>query len=694
MIPVQERTSHTIREGGGEEEVMGVSTDANDNLFLILNLTNIYSNPGLALGREPLTNAWDSHLAAGQTRPVEITLPTTESPSYIVQDRGVGLSREGVQDTFTYSKSTKRNSETEVGMFGLGSKAPLASVPMFTVEAVKDGLKNSAIIKKNDEGRPVRRFLIEDLETDEPNGVKITIPIPQKDHEKFRTDMLDMLVYWRGPLLVDGKDVADAVRDHVSGVSNHHQRGYRPSRPLDLGKALTLDELVADGMDNSNPGPLKVDDDLYVLPWHRQNSKIVMGNVPYPVPTETNGRSSHSFIAWVPVGSVKMTPSRESLEESATTKQTIQAIADRIEEFKTDTIAKEVAKGDTVWEKAKNKAFMHDLLNTYFGTYSGYPDLIDDVDGWQVDMTYDSAYRSRIEAIGKNLLNTVGRDITAVVNFPFKGVSNNHVAQLKMLPNVGRNRNDVLLLRGDIEGMPSIDWSDVPELPKRMKEEIREQGAKKPRKPTLYNFTSAESLSFSVEKYEGDKRVLYAFDENKSWLWRTLFPDDVIASLRSDQENRFKRLHPGAKDITSIEPGAVKDLIRKLTKADKKWIAFNAARKMFSDAVSVQSDWKKIKNPAFREVAKVRPSEHFRKLREYATGVAEYYWQRLELSTDEEEILRNIGRTQIHSARFGDIFGHWSTPDSSIPLLQSVHIDSSVIDDAILYINAKYKENK
>lgn len=186
-----------------EEVAMGFHEEA--NAILLNTLIRQYSNPYLATLRELTSNARDSHIVSGQTRPVEVNLPHELSPALIIEDFGTGLSRNDLKLYGQFGQSTKRDSNDLVGAFGLGAKSPLAMSSQFTVSSVKNGKRNTVIIQRREDGAPTMGFLPETDATGEPNGVKITIPT--SEGKKFRKAIEEgFFIGWgNDELLVDGE---------------------------------------------------------------------------------------------------------------------------------------------------------------------------------------------------------------------------------------------------------------------------------------------------------------------------------------------------------------------------------------------------------------------------------------------------------------------------------------------------------
>ena len=92
----------------------------NSKAFKILS-SNLYKYKTLAICRELICNAYDSHTQAGKKDvPVVVTAPTTINPNFSVEDFGVGLSKEEVEQIYTtYFESTKNSTNELVGGLGI-----------------------------------------------------------------------------------------------------------------------------------------------------------------------------------------------------------------------------------------------------------------------------------------------------------------------------------------------------------------------------------------------------------------------------------------------------------------------------------------------------------------------------------------------------------------------------------------------
>lgn len=205
MIVNESRVETTSNIVFDEDVAMGF--DASANAFLVNNLIKQYSDPYLAALREYTSNARDAHAAVGQTRPVEVSLPSPLAPNLVIEDFGTGLSREELKGYGQFGASTKRDSNDYVGGFGLGSKSGLAMASQFSVTSVKDGKRNTVIVRRDETGAPSMGFLPEqDVDASVPNGTRVTIPTSERDRF-LRAIEANFFYGWeQGTITIDGDE--------------------------------------------------------------------------------------------------------------------------------------------------------------------------------------------------------------------------------------------------------------------------------------------------------------------------------------------------------------------------------------------------------------------------------------------------------------------------------------------------------
>ena len=164
----------------------GESGEATVNLsqlsLFVGNMISNYNFPEIATFREWVSNAHDSHVRTGQTRPIEVVLPSMLQPTFSVKDCGIGMSGREVIDVYLdFGSSTKRDDNTGIGGFGQGGKSALAIASQYTMSAVKDGLKNVFIFERSASGGVAYKRVINDVPTDEENGILVSVSVDRPE---------------------------------------------------------------------------------------------------------------------------------------------------------------------------------------------------------------------------------------------------------------------------------------------------------------------------------------------------------------------------------------------------------------------------------------------------------------------------------------------------------------------------------
>ena len=175
----------------------GISTDTEDLAMLVGILRDkLYSNKALAVLREYATNAYDAHVQAGMPdRPIRIGLPTDMDHQLVIRDFGPGLTEEDIYQVFLkYGRSTKRNDNVALGMFGIGAKAGFAYNDAFTITSYCGGMKKiyHAVIDESKIGRADKLW----EEPSEETGIEIKVPVRPQDRYTFYSEASTLFRYW------------------------------------------------------------------------------------------------------------------------------------------------------------------------------------------------------------------------------------------------------------------------------------------------------------------------------------------------------------------------------------------------------------------------------------------------------------------------------------------------------------------
>lgn len=180
-------------EASGVQENTQFSIEMNAAAVDILS-SKIYTNNYLAIVRELSCNAWDAHVSIGtENKPFEVWFPNMLKSEFRVRDYGPGLAHEDIMTLYTtYFGSDKRNTNSVIGGFGLGSKSPLAYTDQFTTRSYHGGVVRTYAIFKDDQGLP-NCSLVDAQPSSEPNGLEVSVPVQANDHYKFTNEASALL---------------------------------------------------------------------------------------------------------------------------------------------------------------------------------------------------------------------------------------------------------------------------------------------------------------------------------------------------------------------------------------------------------------------------------------------------------------------------------------------------------------------
>lgn len=496
-IPNAQVVNHHI---GDVLEDIPMSMKAEDFSHLAFMFENMYPNPIAAVVREYATNAWDSHVFAGNPNPIEVTLPTEDSLLFVVKDYGLGMSIDTVRETFAfYGASSKRETNAVAGQLGIGSKSALAYAPGFTVTAVQAGVSCTIYSTKDEHGLGMLKVM-DTRATDEPDGVTVQVPVERHDVHRFIQAAERLFQFWEeGTVLIDGEP---------------------PAVPNWRTTALPLDQWDHTLLVRNNVG--------------LDSSYVVMGNVPYPVSDANVGRETVRFVAVLNISDVDFAPSREDVRHTPHTDATLAELNDYIKVSYKRAIAAHLATAQTAWEETMLKVLWMDRGMSVRGNIWTY-----DPDAWRRKARKHSRY---------NVSYLTGADVHVITGFKAQNLST--VARERMVEHIGgvtRNVSFVVLPTGcagvaAIDGHPRLyNWDDIcgaakpaPGAPK----------VKRPKVETRYSVMNAGSMT-ADELAEVKGKVLYLMPD--SHYSHGDLGCTVVVLRSSNQLPRVKRYVPRIK---------------------------------------------------------------------------------------------------------------------------------------------------
>lgn len=279
---------------------------ANAQSFKILS-SGLYSDKIAAIVRELCTNAYDSHVLAGnEEKPFDIYFPNQLAPFFKVRDYGMSIAHEDMPDVYcTFFGSTKTSSNLQQGAFGLGSKAFLSYVSSASVTTFIDGTKRMYVVLLNEAGLPTINYLGES-ETDEENGLEVQLPVNHGDFHAF-TNKVGLLKHF-------------PVKPNIHGIA----RFQWP------------EEFYDDSIEGSNWKLFQR--------YKADNHIAVMGYIAYPISYHQLDKEASRFLEYFcddstyleihfPIGAFEITPSREQISYDL---RTVRVLSEQILKIKKD----------------------------------------------------------------------------------------------------------------------------------------------------------------------------------------------------------------------------------------------------------------------------------------------------------------------------------------------------------------------
>lgn len=293
----------------GDDEFEGTDAGIDEsNLGFLFDIVSkqMYRRPINSIVREITSNCFDSHIEAKVDDPVLITFGEDEGGYFIVfKDVGIGISPDRMKNIYSkYFSSSKRDTNDQIGMFGLGSKSPLAYNDHFFLTTFSEGIRYEYMIHA---GAKIPRIqLLTQEEQAEHNGTEIKIYIKNSlDLSKFIEACESELVYFDNVYI----DCKYKKFDNLYKILDYNTFKYRTKT--------------------------KYSDALH----------IAIGKVAYPISWSELGIPIIYFPAALKfnIGDLAITPERESIRYIDLARgdkfvPTKQIILDKIEEFKREVV--------------------------------------------------------------------------------------------------------------------------------------------------------------------------------------------------------------------------------------------------------------------------------------------------------------------------------------------------------------------
>lgn len=316
--------------------------------------SGVYEYKERAVVRELSCNALDGHKLKGNPdTPFFVHLPTVFEPYFEVRDYGVGLSHEQVMNLYiNYGASTKSDSNEFIGAMGIGSKSPFALSDSFTVRSYFGGVVTTYQVYKENGIPQVTKLMSSKMDDGESTGLSVRVPINKQYMEKFSREAAWVFQTF-------------AVRPETNIPLNY---GSFDDNVLSQSKG----EYVAFSSKAQFP-----------LVDTTNSLFVVMGSIRYPVKLEsifddeeyTQLMSSPILQAvsavwvYVPIGTVAISASRESLQLNTETKKLVSEAFRKISKDFLSDIQKKFDSKTTLKEATDCWKDLHSCSNSQTARY-------------------------------------------------------------------------------------------------------------------------------------------------------------------------------------------------------------------------------------------------------------------------------------------------------------------------------------
>ena len=285
-----------------------------DNAFAFRMLIRNYSDPIKAILQEIGANCADAHARVGkQNVPWELQLPGPLDPHIRWRDYGISMDPETIKNVYgVLMESDKRNSNDEAGCFGIGSKTPLAYTDSFNVTTYLDGKMRVYTVYYDEDSR-IAIDVFGEYDTEQEDGVEVSFSVKEDDWEKFYSAARHVYSF-------------HDVQPIINGVDDFATKNY---------------ERV-----------LKGDD--WFFSGRNKDSYVIMGNIGYKVDAHRFSGKAYYLLQngiqfKMPMGSVFMTPSRESLEYNTDTVNAITKRLNEIHDEASEIVSNDLANARSAW---------------------------------------------------------------------------------------------------------------------------------------------------------------------------------------------------------------------------------------------------------------------------------------------------------------------------------------------------------
>lgn len=342
----------------------GISKGNEAHLLSILR-NKLYTDKIYAVIREYTTNGSDAHWEIGTPdRPLDVWIPNSLFPTFIVRDYGKGLTEDQIRNHYTqYGDSSKRKDNNQIGGLGIGCKAAFSYTDMFTITSItkEDGRRIKRIYNAYiDETKIGAIDKILEILTDEETGIEIKVPVKANDVIPFANKAMIIFRFFR-------------TKPNLKNADKN---------------LIPIEKIFLQGNNWYIP---------FELNGHHQKTTAIMGDIGYPIDEDivlTQAFPGEKFYYWskdpskkdidkvgsilrlatriqFKIGELDIAANREGLEYDD---QTIKIIKERCIEVYNDLhraalekleTCKNILEAKLTWRKIKSQLDIHNMVGTW-----------------------------------------------------------------------------------------------------------------------------------------------------------------------------------------------------------------------------------------------------------------------------------------------------------------------------------------
>ena len=388
---IAQQTTATVNSKGVRNTVtFGIKQEGLAHIFNVLR-NQLYSNKHKAVLREYATNAVDAHIEAGiPERPIEVTLPSSLNYNLTIRDFGNGLTEKEVEEVYCfYGESTKRNTNSQTGMLGIGSKSAFAYGDNFVINSFVGGVKHvyNAFIDVSKVGQISK---LGEEKSNEESGVEIVIPVNKDDIKIFSETAVEIFQYFKVRPIIKGASIQFDKREAFFKADGWKWLATRTMAGL----------------------------------YHNGGSAVVvMGGIGYPIDFHSldykgedyaavHAMNRDNLVIYVEIGDLEISASREQLQYTEYTKKNLAKKLQCVRGEIAELVSKEFSNCKTLFEA---KSLLGSLMDFSTGLYDFYK-IVQDKIVFNGKKVLDSSFAFNSELVSLKKFASSRRSRKLVLN--------------------------------------------------------------------------------------------------------------------------------------------------------------------------------------------------------------------------------------------------------------------------------------